>query len=110
MEGELQSFREDDAAVSVFFSGDRFRHLASFLKPDVSISRSRLDDADLLRKRSADLEYESYEIQAGRRFSGLRRIRLSEQQTVDIKLEFRQVDFDTPLSYPFSVPSNYKLK
>jgi hypothetical protein len=110
LEGELQSFREDGAAVTVFYSGDRFRHLASFLKPAIALSRSRLDDTDLLRKRSADLEYDSYVNVGGRHFSGLRRIRLAEQQTVDVKLEFRQVDFDTPLSYPFSVPSNYKLK
>ncbi len=110
LEGELQSFKENGAAVTVFYSGDRFRHLAQFLKPAISLSRSRLDDTDLLRKRSADLEYDSYGTVAGRIFSGVRRIRLAEQQTVDVSLEFKQVEFDLPLSYPFSVPSNYKLK
>lgn len=110
LEGELQLFREDATGVTVFYSGNRFRHLASFLKPAVALSRSRLDDTDLLRKRSAELDYESYENVGSRRFSGIRRIRLAEQQSVDVRLEFKQVEFDLPLSFPFSVPSNYKLK
>lgn len=110
MDGELQTFREEAGLVSMFLSGDRFRHLAHFLRPDLTLNDSRLEDADPLRKRSANLDYEAYADIAGRRFAGLRRIRLSDQQTVDLKLEFRQVEFDTPQSYPFSIPRNYKLK
>ena len=110
MEGELQSFREDEEKLSVFLSGARFRHLMSFLRPDLNLQRSQLDDADLLRKRAANLEYEEYAVLSGRVFPGIRKIKLSEQQTVDLRLEFRQVEFDTPQSYPFSIPRNYKLK
>jgi hypothetical protein len=110
MDGELQSYREASGLVSMFLSGDRFRHLAQFLLPGLTLNASRLEDADPLRKRSANLDYEAYADITGRRFSNIRRIRLSDQQTVDLKLEFRQVEFDTPQSYPFSIPRNYKLK
>jgi hypothetical protein len=110
MDGELQSYREDEEKVSVFLAGSRFRHLLSFLRPGLTLSRSQLDDADLLRKRSANLEYEEYATLSGRTFPGIRRIRLSDQQTVDLRLEFRQVEFDTPQNYPFNIPRNYTLK
>jgi hypothetical protein len=29
---------------------------------------------------------------------------------VEVDMEFRQVEFDKPQNYPFSVPRNYKLK
>jgi hypothetical protein len=78
--------------------------------PGLTLSRSQLDDVDLLKKRTAHLEYEEFALIAGRIFPGIRRIRLSDQQTVNLRLEFRQVEFDTPQSYPFSIPRNYTLK
>lgn len=110
VEGEVQSFREEPDMVSMFLAGASFRHLMSFLRPDLTLSRSQLDDADLLRKRTAQLDYQEYTPTAGRLFPALRRISLTDQQTLDLKLEFRQVEFDMPQSYPFSIPRNYKLK
>ncbi len=110
MDGELLTFREETGSVSMFLQGDRFRHLMSFVMPGLTLSRSQLDDVDLLRKRTASLEYEEYASISGRIFPGIRRIRLSDQQTVTLRLEFRQVEFDTPQSYPFSIPRNYTLK
>jgi Domain of unknown function (DUF4292) len=110
MDGALQTFREDVGMVSMFMEGDRFRHLASFVLPGLTLTRSQLDDVDLLRKRTAHLEYEEYAQIFGRSFPGIRKIRLSDQQTVNLRLEFRQVEFDTPQSYPFSIPRNYTLK
>ena len=110
MDGALRTFREEAGMVSMFMEGDRFRHLVNFVLPGLTLSRSQLDDVDLLKKRTAHLEYEEFALIAGRIFPGIRRIRLSDQQTVNLRLEFRQVEFDTPQSYPFSIPRNYTLK
>jgi hypothetical protein len=43
-------------------------------------------------------------------FANTRRLTLAEKERVDLLLEFRQVEFDQPQNYPFSIPKNYKLK
>jgi hypothetical protein len=42
-------------------------------------------------------------------FAGTRNISLSEKNKLDILLEFKQVDFDKPVAFPFSIPKNYRI-
>ena len=34
---------------------------------------------------------------------------LSEKTKLDVLLDFKQVEFDKALSFPFSIPKNYKV-
>jgi len=43
-------------------------------------------------------------------FAGKRKISLADKSRIDIELEFRQSQFNTPVNFPFSVPDKYKLK
>jgi hypothetical protein len=74
-----------------------------------SVYTAKLDDVEIGRSRTANLAYAAY-LPAGKwMFSGARNISLSEKNKLDIALEFKQVEFDKPLSFPFSIPKNYRI-
>jgi hypothetical protein len=75
-----------------------------------AITHSKLDDVDALRNRTCDITLDNYLPIQSRLFSHLREITVTEKSKMDIKLEFKQVVFDEPQSFPFTIPKNYQLK
>jgi hypothetical protein len=71
---------------------------------------AKLDDVDITRSRTANLSYDDYETKRGKLFSTKRRISVAEKNKLDITLNFKQVEFDQEVNFPFSVPKNYKRK
>ena len=53
---------------------------------------------------------ESMKINQGINFSTYREITVAEKTKVDVKMDYKQYDFNPELTYPFSVPKNYKTK
>ncbi|MFZ9300797.1 MAG: DUF4292 domain-containing protein [Chitinophagaceae bacterium] len=87
-----------------------FSNTSDFNHPSLILSRTRLKFMDSVQERNANLEYLNYEQFDGRRFSSRRKIMISDKKQVDLSLEFKQVVFDKPVNFPFSVPVDYKLK
>jgi hypothetical protein len=56
------------------------------------------------------INYSDYETNKGVKFSTNRSISVTEKTKLDVKLNFKQYAFNETLSYPFSVPKNYKRK
>jgi hypothetical protein len=110
MEGQLKAFREEPDVISMSLFGDFFKHLLTFKRGDMLLQSSKLDDIDSVRSRTAKLVYEDYQPNGRWMFSGRRQLTLAEKTRIDVSLEYRQVEFDQPQSYPFSIPKNYKLK
>ena len=110
LEGDLKAFREEPEVVSMSMFGDFFKHLMTFDRADMLLQTSKLDDINPLRSRTAKLVYEDYQPNGRWMFSGRRQVSLTEKSRIDVLMEFRQVEFDQPQSYPFSIPKNYKLK
>jgi hypothetical protein len=77
---------------------------------DHLVWHSKLDDVDILRNRTCFLNYADYENKKGVNFSTSRTITVTEKTKLDVKLNFKQYEFNETLSFPFSVPKNYKLK
>ena len=90
--------------------GTYFKNLLTLSVANNLIERSKLDDLDVTLNRTADLTYGDYENKGAFFFSTSREITVAEKTKVDIKLNFKQYDFNTALTYPFSVPKNYKTK
>ena len=87
--------------------GDLFKNLLTLNADDKTLLHSKLDDADITRNRTADLTYGGYENKKGVLFSTQRRIVITEKNRLDIKLDFKQYDFNQEVSFPFNVPKNY---
>ena len=96
-----------DGNVSLVSVGTFFKHLLVVNSNNQGLQRSKLDDVDMTRNRTADLTYDDYEDKRGPLFASRRRIAIAEKKKLDIRLNFKQYDFNGELSFPFSIPKNY---
>lgn len=110
LDSNLVSYSKEGEVISLLCEGSWFRHLISVETNDHLVLHSKLDDVDILRNRTCYLNYADYENKKGVNFSTSRNISVTEKAQIDIKLNFRQYEFNETLSFPFSVPKNYKLK
>ncbi|HEY0067230.1 MAG TPA: DUF4292 domain-containing protein [Flavisolibacter sp.] len=107
LDTNLVSYSRSAGTVSLLTLGQWFKNLLTISEENRTIQRSKLDDADVTRNRTADLTYEDYENKKGMPFATKRRITVTEKNKLDIKLDFKQYDFNEEVSFPFSVPKNY---
>ena len=108
LDSNINSYKKDDRTISLISIGILFKHLLTVNKEDYTLQHSKLDDVDAVRARTADLTYSEYQSKNGFRFSTHRRITVSEKSKLDIEMEFKQFDFNADLSFPFTIPKNYK--
>ena len=110
LDTNIVSYSTDGNNISLLSEGQWFRHLISMNNNDHLVLHSKLDDVDILRNRTCFLTYAEYETDKGAKFSTSRTISVTEKNKLDVKLNFKQYAFNETLSYPFSVPKNYKRK
>ncbi|HTN08491.1 DUF4292 domain-containing protein [Agriterribacter sp.] len=103
-------YKERETSVSLATMGNFFKQLLSLRKDDYAVLHSKLDDVDVGRSRTADFTYNDYITISGRLFSTGRKISVAEKTRLDVSLEYKQVEFDKPLSYPFNIPRNYSIQ
>ncbi|HMU45244.1 MAG TPA: DUF4292 domain-containing protein [Chitinophagaceae bacterium] len=108
LNSNIVSFSRSAGTISLLCLGDFFKNLYTISDKDKLPVSSKLDDADDKRNRTCYLTYDDFENKKGLFFSTKRSISISEKNTLSIKLDFRQYDFNETLSFPFSVPKNYK--
>lgn len=107
---KVVAYRVTENHILLSTVGKYFKNLLTLSSSNNLVERSKLDDLDVTLNRTGDLTYSDYEDKGGTFFSTYREITVAEKTKVDIKLDFKQYDFNTELSYPFSVPKNYKTK
>lgn len=110
LDSNIVSYSVDGSTVSLLSDGQWFKHLVSMNNNDHLILHSKLDDVDELRSRTCFLTYSDYKTENGIRFATNRTISVTEKTQLDVKLNYKQYAFNETLSYPFSVPKNYKRK
>lgn len=107
LDSNVVSYSNHDNIVSVLSVGSFFKNLISFDRDERELVHSKLDDADITRNRTADLTYSDYDDKKGVNFSTKRNITVAEKKKLDIRLDFRQYDFNQGVSFPFNIPRNY---
>ena len=100
--------RKFDDLLLVSSVGAEFKNLLTLAMPSALLQHSKLDDLDVLQNRTADFTYEEYSNSSGFPFSTYRTIIASEKNKLDIRMNFKQFEFNKELSVAFSVPKNYK--
>jgi hypothetical protein len=108
LDSNINSYKKDDKSISLISLGILFKHLLTVNKDDFTLQHSKLDDVDAIRARTAYLTYGDYQSKNGFHFSTHRKITVSEKSKLDIEMEFKQFDFNVDLSFPFTIPKNYK--
>jgi outer membrane biogenesis lipoprotein LolB len=107
LDSNIVSYSSNNNQIALLCLGNLFKNLITLNESDKTLIHSKLDDIDPARNRTADLTYGDYESKKGMPFSTKRRIVVTEKNRLDIKLEFKQYDFNQEVSFPFSVPKNY---
>ncbi|MEJ7610738.1 MAG: DUF4292 domain-containing protein [Ferruginibacter sp.] len=88
--------------------GREFKNMLTLSMPDHLLQHSKLDDLDIMQNRTASFSYDSYNNNAGFPFSTYRQIIATEKNKLDVRMNFKQFEFNKELSLSFSVPKNYK--
>jgi hypothetical protein len=104
------SFRQTESDIMIGTVGKFFKNLLNLSTANYTLKRMKLDDINLNQNRTAGLSYEGYEKNNNFNFSTFRSITVSEKTKVDIKIEFKQYEFNKDLSFPFNIPRNFKTK
>ena len=108
LDSNVVSYTTSNDISSMLSIGVWFKNLITLSEPNKGLIRIKLDDTDITRSRTADLTYTDYEEKKGYPFSTKRRILVTEKKRLDIKLDFKHYEFNTEVSFPFSIPKNYE--
>jgi hypothetical protein len=108
LDSNVVSYSRADNSIALLSVGRWFKNLLTVSESEKFLQRSKLDDIDLTRNRTADLTYSDYESKTGVPFATKRKISIAEKKKLDIKLEFKQYAFNEEVNFPFSIPKNYK--
>lgn len=108
LDTNIVSYSTTPGSISFQSIGGFFKNLFTIRQEDKLIQSCKLDDMDEQRSRTCYLTYDDYESKKGPQFATKRNISVSEKNKLDIKLDFRQYEFNETLSFPFTVPKNYK--
>lgn len=109
IDSNVVGYTQSPGSISLLVIGKLFKNLISISTADNTLQHSKLDDVNAARSRTADLSYSDYEAGKGARFSTKRAISVSEKKKLDIRLDFKQYDFNQPVSFPFSIPKNFEM-
>jgi Domain of unknown function (DUF4292) len=88
--------------------GGAFKNLITISTPDNLLQHCKLDDIDVTQNRTADFTFDNYSNSNGFPFSTSREIVATEKNKLDIRMNFKQYEFNKELSVSFSIPKNYK--
>ena len=102
------SVRKFEEFLLVSSMNKDFKNLLTISTADNTLKHSKLDDVNVARNRTADFTYDSYANTGDFKFSTYRQIIASEKNKLDIRMNFKQFEFNKELSVYFSVPKNYK--
>ena len=106
----IVSYRQTENRILIGTVGAFFKNLLTVSADNKLLQKSKLDDIGLGQNRTADLVYDSYEKNNPFAFATYREITVAEKTKVDIRLTFKQYEFNKELSFPFKIPGNYKTK
>ena len=108
LDSNIIRYSAGNGVINLLSLGQYFKNLVTLNEADKTIINSKLDDTDPIRNRTASLAYSDYEKKKGVLFSTERQMVVSEKGRLEIKLDFKNYDFNEPVELPFSIPKNYK--
>lgn len=106
----ITTFKKNDNTILLTTIDEYFKNLITLTPDNNLIIHSKMDDIDLNRSRTAQISYGDYQNFNGIFFSTSREIDVSEKSKLNIKLNYKQYEFDKEVSISFSIPKNYKRK
>ena len=110
LDSNIISYKNTSKEFLVLMLSDLYKHLLTLDNNDFKVLHSKLDDADVSQNRTCDITFGNYQNIGGNEFSMYREISVSQKSRINIKLDFKEADFNEPLKYTFDIPKKYKQK
>lgn len=110
VDSNIVAFSFGANTIAMTTLGRWFKTVLTLGNTDFQVQRIKLDDADITRSRTAELAYSNYEHRNGVLFATGRRINVVEKKKLDVALDFKQYGFNEEVSFPFSIPRNFKQR
>ena len=107
LDSNIVYYKKSDDQILFSMVGSYFKNLVTLSSANYFLTHSKLDDVDITRSRTADLTYADYENKTGYNFSTYREITVSEKNKLDVRMNYKQYEFNKELSVSFSIPKNY---
>ncbi len=102
------SYSLTPGTISLHGANAFFKLLFTIGETDKLLQSAKFDDLDEVRNRTSFLLYREYENKAGFPFSLKRNISVSEKKKLNVEIRYKQYAFNETLSFPFTVPKNYR--
>lgn len=106
LDSNIVFYRKEANAISLLSIGKVFKNYLTLNNQGYTLNHSKLDNVDVMLPRTCDLTYGDY----SNNFSTYRRISITEKWKIDIEFVYKQFNFNENLSFPFTIPKNYKHK
>jgi Domain of unknown function (DUF4292) len=107
LDSNIITYSRSESTISLQSNGAFFKNLFTIGSADKLVQSSKLDDMDMQRSRTCYLTYTDYENKKDVNFATKRSINVAEKKKLDIKMDFKQYEFNEKLSFPFTIPKNY---
>jgi hypothetical protein len=104
----LHTYSKGNGTISLQGVNSFFRLLFTITEQEKVLLSTKLDDLELTRNRTSFLVYAEYDNRTGINFSQRRNIAVSEKKKLNVELRFKQYAINETLSFPFSIPKNYR--
>ena len=108
LDSTIVSYSKTPGSISLHGANQFFKLLYTLSESEKLLQSTKLDDTDELRSRTSFLSYGDYTTRAGFLFSERRTITVSEKKRLNLELRYKQYAFNEMLSFPFSIPKNYR--
>lgn len=108
--GEIRSYRHNRNRWYAALQGSVFKSFIAVISNPhrLMLKSNKIEQVDNGVKRSCSLGYNNYETVDSIRMAMDRKIKLQDKKTTNIKLQFKEAQFNRPLSFPFSIPKSYE--
>lgn len=110
VDSNVVSYKKNPDNVTMLIVGALFKNLLTINNNLNVVSNSKMDDVDPTRNRTCNISYGNYEKWDSKSFPKFREISVVEKSKIDVQMDFKQYSFNENLSFPFSIPKNYKVQ
>jgi hypothetical protein len=87
-----------------------FQNLLTISTENHQLAKSQITESLQGNIRTATLEFNDYNTLEQRMFATFRSLKVENSSKIDCRISFREFEFNNELSFPFSIPGNYKTK
>jgi hypothetical protein len=110
IDSNVVSYKKNPDNITMLIVGNLFKNLLTINNNLNAVTNSKMDDVDPTRNRTCNISYGNYEKWNSKNFPKFRELSIVEKSKIDVQMDFKQYSFNEILSYPFSIPKNYKVQ